>query len=213
MVPMSLYLVPMLSPHVLRIPYMVFIWPCSVWSLPGHYLVTTWSLPGLFLGPTWTLPGLTGTNMIPILSPCCPYVIPTCSACSLHGPYLVMGRLVSTWSLSVHYLICTRSLSGPIWSLCSPDFVCMVTIDPTWSLYGLPGPSMVPTRSLPGQFLINIWSIPGPFVVSTRSLPGLAWFLLDSYVFPTCSYVHGLCGLYMVPTWSLSLPGPYMVLT
>jgi hypothetical protein len=184
---------------------MVCIWPCSVWSLPGHYLVTTWLLPGHFLGPTWTLPGLTGTNMIPMLSPCCPYVIPTCSACSLHGPYLV-----STWSLSVCYLICTWSLSGPIWSLCSPDFVCMVTIDPTWSLYGLPGPSRIPTGSwsLPGQFLINIWSIPGPFVVSMWSLPGLVWFLHDSYVFPTCSYM-----VYVVHTWSLPGPCPFLVPT
>jgi hypothetical protein len=145
----------MLSPHVLRIPYMVCIWSCSVWSLPGHYLVTTWSLSGLFLGPTWSLPGLTGTNMIPMIYSCCPYIIPTYSACSIHGPYPVMGRLVPPWSLSVYYLVCTWSLSGPIWSLCSPDFVCMFTIR---SLHGPYTACLVPALSLPG---------PGPYLVNS----------------------------------------------
>jgi hypothetical protein len=151
------------GPHVSLIgPYVVPT--CSAYSLHGLYLVLTclvltWSLhgslSGLFLGPTWTLPGLTGTNMIPMLSSCCPYVIPTYSACSVHGPYPVMGRLVPTWSLSVYYLVCTWSLYGPIWSLCSPDFVCMVTI---WSLRGPYTACLVPAWSLPS---------PGPYLVDS----------------------------------------------
>jgi hypothetical protein len=183
---------------------MVCIWSCSVWSLSGHYLVTTWSLSGLFLGPTWTLPGLTGTNMIPILSSCCPYVIPTYSACSIHGPYPVMSRLVPTWSLSVCYLVCTWSLSGPIWSLCSPNFVCMFTIrslrgpytplQPAWSQHG-PYLVLVPTWSIPDQYLVHTLSICGLYVVPSWFCIVLTWFLCVPYML-----LHGLCGLYMVPT-------------
>ena len=36
-----LSLVPVLSPFVLRVPYMVCICFCSVWSLPGRFLVSS----------------------------------------------------------------------------------------------------------------------------------------------------------------------------
>ncbi len=74
-----------------------------------------------------------------------PFCTPTCSACSLHAPYMLptyfllgpvltgstvyglyLGYLVSTWSLPGPYL-------NPIWFLWDPDLVFTVTM---WSLPG-----------------------------------------------------------------------------
>ena len=79
---------------------------------------------------------------------------------------------------------------------------------PTWSLKGLPGPNMAPTRSwsIHGPYLVHTWSICGPFVVPTSSLPGLAWSSHGSYVSPLWTYM-----VYMVQTRSLPRPGPYLV--
>ena len=153
---------PMLSPHVLHIPYMVCIWSCTVWSLLGHYLVITWSLPGLFLGPTWILladryqygPYVVSMLSLHVLR--APYMVPTwsCADWSLTGPYLVTTwsshglDMVHIWSLSGPYLV-------PIWSLCGPGMVCTVT---TWSLRGCYMAYLVPTWSLTG---------PDPYQVHT----------------------------------------------
>ena len=150
---------PMLSPHVLRIPYMVW---STVWSLHGHYLVITWSLPGLFLGPTWILPadwyqyGPYVVSMLFLHVLRAPYMVPTWFWADwlLTGPYLV-----TTWSLLGLYMVPILSLSGPylvpIWSLCGPGMVCTVT---TWSLRGSYMANLVPTWSLTG---------PGPYLVHT----------------------------------------------
>jgi hypothetical protein len=89
----------------------------------------------------------------------------------LRAPYMVPTQSWVDWSLPGHYLFTTWSVHGPFLVLSGlyavPTLYVHNTV-PTWSLYSLPGPSMVPTRSwsLPGRFLINIWLIPGPFVIS-----------------------------------------------
>ena len=100
-----IYLV-LMSPHFLRVPYMVCIWSCSVWGpLAGHYLVATLSLPRPYEDPTWSGWYLHGLYVVSLLSLRGPYVIPTCSACFLHGPYPVLGWLIPTWSLPGVYMV------------------------------------------------------------------------------------------------------------
>ncbi len=145
----GLYVVPTCSVYSLHGLYLVLFCLVLTWSLPGHYMVAIWSLPRPYLDPTWSDWHQHDHYVIFMLSLC--YL--TYSACSVHGPYPVLGRLVPTWSLSVYYLVCTWSLSGTIWFLCSSGFVCMVTL---WSLRGLYTTCLVPAWSLPG---------PGPYLV------------------------------------------------
>jgi hypothetical protein len=117
------YVVPIYS----AFPYMICIWSCFVWSLPGHNLVV---IPFPSLAPLWTLPGLTGTFMVPTLSLIGPFVVSTC----LCDPYIVCIWSCSVWSLPGHflalsgrYLVSAKALLGPY----------LVWLVPTWFLYGL----------------------------------------------------------------------------
>ena len=112
--------------------------------------------------------------------------------------------MVPVWSLSGPYAAPAWSVRSEMWSRRGPFTACLVL---TWFLPG-PGAYMVHTRSIPGPNVINSWSIFGSFVVPTWSIPGLARFLHGFYVFPTCPYM-----VYVVYTWTLLGPGPYLVPT
>jgi hypothetical protein len=113
-------------------------------------------------------------------------LIPTCSVCSLHGPYKVSTYLVSNWS--------------PIWFLCGPDSISTATM---WSLHGLPGPNI---WSLTCLCLIHLWSLHRP----SCALPGshmVPIILCVPYV-----TLHGHVPIrpfpgpcLVLPTWSLPI--------
>jgi hypothetical protein len=131
---------------------------------------------------------------------------------SLHvprAPYMVPSRSWVDWSLPDHYLFATWSVHGP-YLVFMRSRLCLYghNMVPTWSLYDLPRPSMVLTRSIPDQYLFHTWFICGLYVVPSCSCMVLTWFLCVPYML-----WHGLCGPYLVPTWSWSPPGSYVVLT
>ena len=89
-----------MSPHFLRVPYMVCIWSCSVWGpLAGHYLVATLSLPRPYEDPTWSGWYLHGLYVVSLLSLRYPYMFSLLPTWSLPGPGLTGPYLVATWCL------------------------------------------------------------------------------------------------------------------
>jgi hypothetical protein len=123
----------------------------------------------------------------------------------LRAPYMVPTKSWVDWSLPGHFLFTTWSVHGPFLvlpglyavptlSVCSQYGPYMVPIQPAWSQHGSYS-VLVPTWSIPDQYLVHTWSICGLYVVPSWSCMVLTWFLCVPYML-----LHGLFGLYMVPT-------------
>ena len=153
----------------------------------------------------------------------------------LRDPCMVCIWSCSVWSLTGHILFVTWSLYSPTWtlpvltgtfmnptlSLFGPYVVSTFCLFPTWPVSGpvLSGPSW----SLPGHYLVATWSLPRPYLdpfwadwslyLVTWSLHGPCLVLMRSRLGLYGDYVI-LRGSYtscLVPTWSLTGPGPYLV--
>ncbi len=176
MVPIMFVFGPILSPHGLRVPYVVCIcWSLvclvSTWSLFGRYLFITWSLTNALHRPSIVLPGphmvlmcflRDPTRHMWTPGPCTvPYLVPMWSF-----PDLSDHNIVPKCSLHAIFMFPTLSHMVPTlsaWSLhdlCGAYMICVV-LTRSWSALSLRGPYPVPSWSLPGPYPVPSWSIPG----------------------------------------------------